>query len=55
MLLFLCSNFAEDMTKEGDLYIRSVCFSPDNKYLAAGAEDKTVRVCSHRHYNYFMI
>ncbi len=40
----ICSLFAEDANKEGDLYIRSVCFSPDNKYLAAGAEDKTVKV-----------
>jgi glucose repression regulatory protein TUP1 len=29
---------------EGDLYIRSVCFSPDGKYLATGAEDKIIRV-----------
>eukprot|EP01116_Phalansterium_solitarium_P022086 TRINITY_DN7167_c0_g1_i1.p1 TRINITY_DN7167_c0_g1~~TRINITY_DN7167_c0_g1_i1.p1 ORF type:complete len:528 (+),score=145.38 TRINITY_DN7167_c0_g1_i1:136-1719(+) len=36
--------FAEDINKDGDLYIRSVCFSPDNRYLAAGAEDKTVKV-----------
>eukprot|EP01117_Protostelium_nocturnum_P017710 TRINITY_DN725_c0_g1_i1.p1 TRINITY_DN725_c0_g1~~TRINITY_DN725_c0_g1_i1.p1 ORF type:complete len:572 (+),score=177.06 TRINITY_DN725_c0_g1_i1:372-2087(+) len=36
--------FAEDPNKEGDLYIRSVCFSPDNKFLAVGAEDKTVKV-----------
>ncbi|KAF2086961.1 WD40 repeat-like protein [Saccharata proteae CBS 121410] len=28
----------------GDLYIRSVCFSPDGKYLATGAEDKVIRV-----------
>jgi glucose repression regulatory protein TUP1 len=28
------------------LYIRSVCFSPDGKYLATGAEDKLIRVCS---------
>jgi general transcriptional corepressor TUP1 len=27
-----------------DLYIRSVCFSPDGKYLATGAEDKIIRV-----------
>ncbi|KAF2768424.1 WD40 repeat-like protein [Teratosphaeria nubilosa] len=30
--------------QEGDLYIRSVCFSPDGKYLATGAEDKIIRV-----------
>lgn len=30
--------------KEGDLYIRSVCFSPDGKLLATGAEDKKIRV-----------
>ena len=30
--------------KSGDLYIRSVCFSPDGKYLATGAEDKQIRV-----------
>jgi len=30
--------------KAGDLYIRSVCFSPDGKYLATGAEDKQIRV-----------
>ncbi|CAG9993325.1 unnamed protein product [Clonostachys byssicola] len=27
-----------------DLYIRSVCFSPDGRYLATGAEDKMIRV-----------
>ncbi|ELU41937.1 transcriptional repressor rco-1 [Rhizoctonia solani AG-1 IA] len=31
-------------TKTGDLYIRSVCFSPDGKYLATGAEDKQIRI-----------
>lgn len=36
--------FSEDTGKDGDLYIRSVCFSPDNRFLAAGAEDKTVKV-----------
>jgi glucose repression regulatory protein TUP1 len=36
--------FSEDPLKDGDLYIRSVCFSPDNKFLAAGAEDKTVKL-----------
>ena len=35
----------EDASKTGDLYIRSVCFSPDGKYLATGAEDKQIRVC----------
>ena len=28
----------------GDLYLRSVCFSPDGKLLATGAEDKQIRV-----------
>lgn len=30
--------------RDGDLYIRSVCFSPDGEYLATGAEDKLIRV-----------
>ncbi|KAJ1976534.1 general transcription repressor [Dimargaris verticillata] len=34
----------ESVPKEGDLYIRSVCFSPDGKYLATGAEDKLIRI-----------
>jgi len=29
----------------GDMYIRSVRFSPDGKLLATGAEDKRIRVC----------
>ncbi|KAH7308214.1 transcriptional repressor TUP1 [Stachybotrys elegans] len=33
---------ATDMS--ADLYIRSVCFSPDGRYLATGAEDKLIRV-----------
>ncbi|CAX44269.1 transcriptional repressor TUP1-homologue, putative [Candida dubliniensis CD36] len=28
----------------GDLYIRSVCFSPDGNLLATGAEDKLIRI-----------
>ena len=36
----------ESVDKDGDLYIRSVCFSPDGKYLATGAEDKQIRVRS---------
>jgi WD40 repeat protein len=34
--------------KGGDLYIRSVCFSPDGMLLATGAEDTQIRV-SHLH------
>lgn len=36
--------FSDNNAKDGDLYIRSVCFSPDGNFLAAGAEDKTVKV-----------
>lgn len=35
----------ETANKRGELYIRSVCFSPDGKYLATGAEDGIIRVC----------
>ncbi|CDR37713.1 CYFA0S01e15544g1_1 [Cyberlindnera fabianii] len=35
---------AENAGSSADLYIRSVCFSPDGKYLATGAEDKVIRV-----------
>ena len=34
----------ESAGKSCDLYIRSVCFSPDGKFLATGAEDKQIRV-----------
>lgn len=34
----------ENASKTGDLYIRSVCYSPDGRYLATGAEDKQIRV-----------
>lgn len=37
----------ENVDAQGDLYIRSVCFSPDGNYLATGAEDKLIRVCLH--------
>jgi glucose repression regulatory protein TUP1 len=33
---------AQDVS--ADLYIRSVCFSPDGRFLATGAEDKLIRV-----------
>ncbi|KAI0697026.1 WD40-repeat-containing domain protein [Cytidiella melzeri] len=39
-----CVLIDEDASKTGDLYIRSVCFSPDGKYLATGAEDKQIRI-----------
>ena len=38
--------YDESAPSEGDLYIRSVCFSPDGKYLATGAEDKQIKVRS---------
>jgi WD40 repeat protein len=34
----------DNIKVEGDLYIRSVCFSPDGNYLATGAEDMQIRV-----------
>jgi WD40 repeat protein len=37
----------EAAAKAGDLYIRSVRFSPDGKFLATGAEDKQIRVRHH--------
>ncbi len=38
----------DEANKDGDLYIRSVCFSPDGNYLATAAEDRQIRV-SHPH------
>jgi WD40 repeat protein len=35
---------ALDQLACGDSYVRSVCFSPDSKFLIAGAEDKTIKV-----------
>ncbi|KAF9585935.1 general transcription repressor [Lunasporangiospora selenospora] len=35
---------ADDSAGRDDLYIRSVCFSPDGKFLATGAEDKQIRI-----------
>ncbi|KAG2186264.1 hypothetical protein INT43_002702 [Umbelopsis isabellina] len=40
----MCVLQDDSVSKEGDLYIRSVCFSPDGKYLATGAEDKQIRI-----------
>lgn len=40
----ICILQDESVDSVGDLYIRSVCFSPDGHYLATGAEDKLIRV-----------
>ncbi|KAJ3497690.1 hypothetical protein NMY22_g19672 [Coprinellus aureogranulatus] len=42
----VCTLVDEDAVtgKQGDLYIRSVCFSPCGRWLATGAEDKVVRI-----------
>lgn len=43
----ICSVLVDDAASQaGDLYIRSICFSPDGKYLATGAEDRQIRVSS---------
>jgi WD40 repeat protein len=46
LMLFPRFSIIEDETapKAGDLYIRSVRFSPDGKLLATGAEDRKIRV-----------
>lgn len=38
------SNQSTNDSNSTDLYIRSVCFSPDGKFLATGAEDKLIRI-----------
>ncbi|TAQ89785.1 hypothetical protein B7494_g1860 [Chlorociboria aeruginascens] len=40
----VCVLLDDTVDTVGDLYIRSVCFSPDGRYLATGAEDKLIRV-----------
>ncbi|KAI7882006.1 WD40 repeat-like protein [Lichtheimia hyalospora FSU 10163] len=40
----LCALQDDSVQRDGDLYIRSVCFSPDGMYLATGAEDKQIRI-----------
>ncbi|RKP25671.1 transcriptional repressor rco-1 [Syncephalis pseudoplumigaleata] len=34
----------ESVLRKGDLYIRSVCFSPDGNFIATGAEDCQIRI-----------
>lgn len=38
------NSFASAKSASSDLYIRSVCFSPDGKFLATGAEDRLIRI-----------
>ncbi|KAI8388010.1 WD40-repeat-containing domain protein [Radiomyces spectabilis] len=40
----ICVLQDDKVPKDGDLYIRSVCFSPDGQFLATGAEDKLIRI-----------
>ncbi|KAK7689559.1 hypothetical protein QCA50_007351 [Cerrena zonata] len=40
----VCILTHDDSHKSGDLYIRSVSFSPDGNYLATGAEDNKIRI-----------
>ena len=37
-------NLNTSSSPSSDLYIRSVCFSPDGKFLATGAEDRLIRI-----------
>lgn len=34
----------ESVDEDGDMFVRSVCFSPDGEYLATGSEDNQIRV-----------
>lgn len=34
----------DNVDGQGDMYIRSLCFSPDGHYLATGADDKIIRI-----------
>ena len=43
-IVAILGNIPTDTDKPQDLYIRSVVFSPDNNYLATGAEDRSIRV-----------
>jgi glucose repression regulatory protein TUP1 len=41
----ICCLSDESIPKSsGDLYIRTVCFSPNGKFLATGAEDRIIRI-----------
>ena len=41
----ICTLMDDSIPKSsGDLYIRTVCFSPDSHLLATGAEDRIIRI-----------
>ncbi|KAG9033979.1 general transcription repressor, partial [Tulasnella sp. UAMH 9824] len=40
----ICILSDETVSKNGDPYIRSVCFSPDGKLLATGADDRRITI-----------